>query len=61
MWEYLVTDLGEWHEGDVQRWLNKRGEEGWELVHVSQSMRTYFLKRIKEEETPVYCGPTYRG
>jgi hypothetical protein len=45
-WEYLVYDHEEWiGESDISNWLNDLGKQGWELVHVSNSLRTYFLKR----------------
>jgi hypothetical protein len=44
-WEYLVYDCGGWEEDYIRAWLNERGAEGWELIHVSQALRTYFLKR----------------
>ncbi len=44
-WEYLIESFDEWDESDVQELLNKLGQERWELVHVSTSLRTYFFKR----------------
>lgn len=47
-WEYKIESLGDWDEDSALHYLNSYGAEGWELVHVSDSLRTYFFKRPKE-------------
>lgn len=63
-WEYHVVSLNElFDDGPLQSWLDEKGEEGWELVNVTEStwhdhfpsdfmvepfLRvTYYFKRLK--------------
>jgi glucose dehydrogenase len=56
-WEYQVTETDHWDgEVTIEIWLNNLGKYGWELVHVSSSLRTYFLKRpLQEEDSSDSC------
>jgi hypothetical protein len=42
IWEYLITAFSGKPE-DLHTWLNEKGKEGWELVHVEQP--NYWFKR----------------
>lgn len=66
-WEYHVHTDEEWAgEIAVERWLNEMAAKGWELVHLSQSMRTFILKRRKpparkRKLRPGKTGPAFRS
>ncbi len=50
-WEYMVTEDEEYMgQQEAQKYLDEKGNEGWELIHVSQSMRTFIMKREKRNE-----------
>jgi hypothetical protein len=42
IWEYLITTFSGKPE-NLHTWLNEKGKEGWELVHVEQP--NYWFKR----------------
>jgi hypothetical protein len=42
IWEYLITTFSGNPE-NLHTWLNEKGKEGWELVHVEQP--NYWFKR----------------
>ena len=42
IWEYLITTFSGKPE-NLSTWLNEKGKEGWELVHVERP--TYWFKR----------------
>lgn len=44
-WEYHIELFDEFDQHEVLAVLKTLGEAGWELVHVSQALRTYFFKR----------------
>ncbi len=44
-WEYKIETFDEWNENSVFEMLKELGKMKWELIHVSQSLRTYFFKR----------------
>lgn len=44
-WEYEIHDLQDYGEFEKEEFLNGKGKEGWELIHVSQSLRSHYLKR----------------
>lgn len=43
--EHYIFGLDVYDGEEVQRQLNIYGQQGWELVAVSYSLRTYFMKR----------------
>ncbi len=45
-WEYLVESYESFDERSIQSDLNRFGKEGWDLVSVSTSLRTYIFKRL---------------
>jgi len=49
MWEYQVHNLMTTDEEQITKFLNKRGNDGWELVGFCEIDRitTYILKRLK--------------
>ncbi len=47
-WEYHIEEFDDYSCGQVSSWLALLGAEGWELVSVSASLRTYFFKRPKK-------------
>jgi hypothetical protein len=47
-WEYRIEAFVEL--AYVEKRLNEWGEDGWELVNISPSLKTYFFKRLKEDE-----------
>lgn len=49
-WEYLIDENEDYERSYIEKELNKYGQDGWELVHVSQSLRTYFFKRPMQEQ-----------
>lgn len=58
IWEYLVYSAEEWEgETETQKYLNECGLEGWELVHISASLRTYIFKRPKEQDQEPSAKP----
>ena len=50
-WEYYVEKYDESPIDDdtFLPWLCDMGDEGWELIHVSHSLRTYIFKRPRTE------------
>lgn len=49
-WEYRIKIFSDFDPVYIEGELNGWGEDGWELVNVSASLRTYFFKRPLEEK-----------
>jgi hypothetical protein len=49
-WEYRIEAFADFELAYVEKRLNEWGEDGWELVNISPSLKTYFFKRLKEDE-----------
>lgn len=50
-WEYMVDSIVDVGEDNrlIQETLSEFGRRGWELIHVSQSLRTFIFKREEED------------
>jgi len=51
-WEYINAIIDDTPDANVMAFLNKYGEEGWELVTVAPSGRAFVFKRQVEVEAP---------
>ena len=48
-WEYINAIIDDTPDANVMAFLNKYGEEGWELVTVAPSGRAFVFKRQIEK------------
>lgn len=49
-WEHHIESFDEWNEIAIFEYLQNLGQQRWELIHVSDSLRTYFFKREVQNE-----------
>lgn len=51
-WEYTVKEeIFGLAQEEMEAFLNRMGEQGWELIYISSSHRTFVFKRPKIDTT----------
>jgi hypothetical protein len=46
-WEYLMHMLEDHDLGNMQFFLDQKGDEGWELVYLNLDLSSSIFKRLK--------------
>ncbi len=50
-WEYLVIKVHARHEDSLQNALNEKGEEGWEVIFMSEPVTCEYRCVFKRQRT----------